>query len=62
MSSYQPTENEGVLMLRAIVDVNIPKFLAHDVPLFDGIVSDLFPGIVLPPPDYTLLDSFSSKT
>jgi hypothetical protein len=40
-----PTTEEEQLMLKAISEVNLPKFLRHDIPLFNGIVSGM--GLIL---------------
>ncbi|KAL5256854.1 hypothetical protein ACHWQZ_G011949 [Mnemiopsis leidyi] len=35
--------DDTTLLLQAVFDASIPKFIAEDVPLFMGIVEDLFP-------------------
>jgi len=47
---------EDILLIRAMRDSNVPKFLADDLPLFSGIITDLFPGILVPMIDYGKLE------
>jgi len=50
-----PEEKEDKLLLRALEDVNVPKFLKEDIPLFKYIIKDLFPTTEKPESDLTKL-------
>lgn len=39
---------QDVVLMRALRDMNLPKFVFEDVPLFLGLISDLFPGLDCP--------------
>ena len=43
---------EDQLLLRALEDVNVPKFVKEDIALFENIISDLFPRTTRPKIDY----------
>ena len=47
---------ENVVLIRAMRDSNIPKFLDQDLPLFNAIISDLFPGVKVPVNTYPDLE------
>ena len=47
-----PDLPEDVVLIRAMRDSNVTKFLEHDLPLFRGIITDLFPGVLIKDVDY----------
>merc|ERR1719393_475854 len=52
---------EDQIALSALRDVNVPKFLKDDLPLFENIITDLFPGVERPQMDYGLLEQACKK-
>ena len=44
--------DEGIVLMRVLRDSNMPKFTFEDVPLFMGMISDLFPGMDCPRVQY----------
>ncbi|KAL4487471.1 hypothetical protein ABPG72_006991 [Tetrahymena utriculariae] len=48
----QPDLKEDVVLIRAMRDSNVPKFLKDDLPLFSALIQDLFPNEQIPDPDY----------
>ncbi|XP_075256614.1 dynein axonemal heavy chain 10-like [Convolutriloba macropyga] len=43
-----PDLTEDIVLMRALRDMNMPKFVFEDVPLFLGLINDLFPGLDCP--------------
>ena len=39
----KPDLDEETLLINAMRDANVPKFLFQDLPLFMGIIQDLYP-------------------
>lgn len=52
--SHLPEEQVVYLAMR---DMNIARFTSDDLPLFNGIMSDIFPGVTLPVVDYLDMNS-----
>jgi len=50
-----PKLSEDIVLIRAMRDSNVPKFLKEDLPLFNAIIKDLFPGVETPVQEYGAL-------
>lgn len=57
-----PDSPESVVLMRVLRDMNFPKFVFEDVPLFLGLIKDLFPGVECPRIAYPELVEVVEKT
>ncbi|KAB0803715.1 hypothetical protein PPYR_00685 [Photinus pyralis] len=56
-----PDISETLVLMRALRDMNYPKFVFDDVPLFLGLIQDLFPGLDCPRVGYPSFNSAVEK-
>ena len=56
-----PNSNEDGVLIKAMRDSNIPKFLKEDIPLFQALIQDLFPDVLIPKDDYLSLTQMIEK-
>jgi dynein heavy chain len=52
-----PEMPEPNILMRAINDMNAPKWVSQDVPLYSALLGDIFPGMELQTPDYGKLEA-----
>lgn len=45
--------NETQVLMQSIKNMNLPKFISEDIPLFNSLMTDLFPNIDMPDDDDT---------
>ena len=50
------SQSENEVLIRAMRESNIPKFLSEDLPLFSALIQDLFPGIDMNSESHSALD------
>ncbi|CBZ27922.1 putative dynein heavy chain [Leishmania mexicana MHOM/GT/2001/U1103] len=55
LKRQSPNESEDMLLIRAMRDANVPKFLRDDTTLFMALLKDLFPTVVVEDNVNTLL-------
>ena len=51
--------SEDVVLIKAMKESNIPKFLQNDIYLFEALVSDLFPSVSI---EETVNEKLRGKT
>ncbi|KAH0788142.1 Dynein heavy chain family protein [Histomonas meleagridis] len=48
LRSADPNMSEEAVLMRALRDFNLPKIISTDIPVFLGLINDLFPSIDVP--------------